>query len=79
MRVLLPDGMDDTELLHALTPYDGDVLLEARSHPMLAPYVRTLCSDPMFGPYVRTLCSDPVLLEVQRDGLLGDRGRYREI
>ena len=43
MRVLLPDGMDDTELLHALTPYDGDVVLEVRSHPMFAPYVRTPC------------------------------------
>ena len=29
MRVLLPDGMDDSELLHALTPYD-DVLLEVQ-------------------------------------------------
>ena len=43
MRVLLPDGMDDTELLHALTPYDGDVVLEVRPHPMFGPYVRTLC------------------------------------
>ena len=43
MRVLLPDGMDDTELLHALTPYDGDVLLEVRSHPMLRPHVSTPC------------------------------------
>ena len=33
MRVLLPDGMDDSELLHALTPYDGDVVLEVqRAH-----------------------------------------------